>query len=1146
MDQTRAESPEPKIDRLILQLWQDYDQGELKPLSQYVAEHPEVASEIAREHLAIAETHSPRIDGQIAHYRLLAEIGRGGQAVVWMAEDTKLDRKVALKIIRDFGPDRHHLLERFQREASITSRLEHPGICPIYETGFHGDLPWISMRYVEGETLANWIARTSGRKTGRDPHECEAGPDRRTLLETVRIVESTARSLHAAHEAGIIHRDIKPGNIMLTEDMEPVVLDFGLAAEEDRGGPSLTMTGDLLGTPAYMSPEQIASKRIPLDRRTDVYSLSVVLYEMLSSRRPFQAISREALFQMILSKEPEDLRRLNRDLPRDIRVVCESGLRKDRDHRYETALDLAEDLRRFREGEPVMARKVGILGRAWRWSCREPIMAALSMTLIVVLLAMSALIASHVSNAREVNEATERNRINQAESQLASASLRLASGDRRGAIAVLQTVIDSEACLYEATATKALLLVRLGESDRALATLKRHASALSATFAEQLIQQQVRAEAQNALISDLPDFDTLTPDAPIDHFLLAVTAVDSLRSKSHRWKSINPSLARYALRHATIAILKSRRGRLNFLTLRADAAAASNDAAAARETAHALMHNWPSNLAALKIAGFALLNAGTKEDLEESRRHLIKAREMEPNDPNVHYILGCVEATLRKPTEAIRSLRRTVALDSDHAAAHEQLGRCLWTLDRHEEALNAVERAVASAPLSPRYIVTKGRFLSVLGRNQEAYDALSKAVALNPKHIEAHFNRSIVLSQLGNDVEALRSASIATSLAPKDGQIIGHYGTLCIKYGDRDKGIALLRRSVDIDPTSVSTWNDLGYALLKAGRVEEAEFTYQNAVKTDASHVLSLLGLGRARQALGRVNDAISTFRRAIAVAPQNARAHRLLGSALRRSEEHEKAVNCYKSALRIDPSYIAAHVDLGCAFDDVGLLELAMRSHNRAIEMDARNEAALMNCGFTLIKLGSYRKATASLRLAESGASSPESRKRLTALLRQFRSRAEREEEISRHLLEMDNIQGIKRGELLDFARVALQDNLLFMSSALYERALTSSPPLQVTREDLRRGIQAQLRAGIELKLPSKSQSRSHRMTALAWLRKDLETLRKWKEENRISRRRLKWEVERWISWPLFEALIDLPADEDRQWNKAQAALKTLAESLE
>ena len=339
--------------------------------------------------------------GKIGHYKILREIGRGSQGHVFLAEDIRLARRVALKVLSTSFARSSENLRRFRREAEVASRVDHPGICSVYEAGEADGHHFIAMRYVHGETLAHRLVaqrssppradgetvvlasspRGEAREENKEAGERDERPaptvmlDHAEIIKTVHLMERAARALHAAHESGLIHRDIKPGNIMITKEGRPVILDFGLARSEDSDFQSLTQSGDLLGTPAYMSPEQLSSHRVPVDRRTDVYSLGVTLYECVTLNRPFDATSRETLYRKILSAPLADPTRINPKIPRDLKVVIETAVEKDRDRRYKTALELAEDLRRVRLYEPIQARPAGALLRFRRWTQRNPVLA---------------------------------------------------------------------------------------------------------------------------------------------------------------------------------------------------------------------------------------------------------------------------------------------------------------------------------------------------------------------------------------------------------------------------------------------------------------------------------------------------------------------------------------------------------------------------------------------------------------------------------------------------------------------------------------------------------------------------------------------------------------------------------------------------
>ncbi len=379
----------------------DLEAGRTHELAHYLARYPGFEEAIAREFLTLRATNasddSPstpavHVDGEerrLGPYRLLRELGRGGQGSVWLAEDVRLARKVALKVLASrFETVSDDRRRRFRREAEVIARMEHPGICPIYDADIDADTPWIAMRYVEGSTLAQILGES---RRARDAAETpstrlEDSPDSEVTSEwppkraldvqrTLLLFERCARALHAAHEAGVIHRDFKPGNVIVTPDGKPVILDFGLARDEGSDQGSITETGDVFGTPAYMSPEQLRLASHELDRRTDVYSLGIALYEALTLERPFAHEAKAALYTAIQSDPPRDPRDLNDALSLDIKVVLETALAKERQHRYPSALELAEDLRRIREYEPIHARPAGWTLRLQRWARRHPALA---------------------------------------------------------------------------------------------------------------------------------------------------------------------------------------------------------------------------------------------------------------------------------------------------------------------------------------------------------------------------------------------------------------------------------------------------------------------------------------------------------------------------------------------------------------------------------------------------------------------------------------------------------------------------------------------------------------------------------------------------------------------------------------------------
>ena len=287
---------------------------------------------------------------RVGRFEVLALLGQGGFGSVYKARDPELDRVVAIKVPRPGAFGSSGDAERFLREARSAARLRHPGIVPVHEIGHERGLPYIVADFIDGTTLNDHMAH---------------GP--LGFRESALLVAQLAEALDFAHRHQVIHRDIKPGNVLLDRTGRPHLTDFGLARRNDEREITLTMDGQIVGTPAYMAPEQAAGDLARVDSRSDVYSLGVVLYELLTGGLPFRGTMRMLLHQ-VQHEEPRPPRRLNDRIPRDLETVCLKAMAKDPRRRYPSAGALAEDLRRFLKGEAVQARPVGRAERLWRQS----------------------------------------------------------------------------------------------------------------------------------------------------------------------------------------------------------------------------------------------------------------------------------------------------------------------------------------------------------------------------------------------------------------------------------------------------------------------------------------------------------------------------------------------------------------------------------------------------------------------------------------------------------------------------------------------------------------------------------------------------------------------------------------------------------
>jgi WD40 repeat protein/serine/threonine protein kinase len=396
-----AAVPEPERPALLAELVLleiDYRRlaGEHPQADEFLERFPVLSRVWVEEVLSRAATHEagalapggrapwPAAPG----FEILDELGRGGMGVVYRAWQVRLRRLVALKMVLAGEYASEQALARLRVEAEAVARLQHPNIVQIYEVGEHLGRPYFALEYVDGGSLANQLG---GKPVPARP--------------AAQLVETLARAMHYAHQQGIVHRDLKPGNILLARFREgkdsgpaapapdpwplkavPKISDFSLAKLLVGGGESQTQSGQMLGTPSYMAPEQAAGKTREITPAADTYALGAILYELLTGQPPFRGETHLDTAQQVVSLEPIPPRLLQPKAPRDLETICLKCLQKEPRKRYASAEMLAEDLRRFGAGEPIRARPVGAVERLWRWSRRNPLVASLTAAVAMLLI----------------------------------------------------------------------------------------------------------------------------------------------------------------------------------------------------------------------------------------------------------------------------------------------------------------------------------------------------------------------------------------------------------------------------------------------------------------------------------------------------------------------------------------------------------------------------------------------------------------------------------------------------------------------------------------------------------------------------------------------------------------------------------------
>ena len=787
--------PAPPEEALVA-AWEDAmarrERGEFDKAA-FRADHPGCADSVIRE-IAVLDRMRKKslrdfVPGQSAasalalgafgEYVLERELGRGGQGIVYLARDRALGRHVALKVLTEAAAQSDFVRQRFKREAEAASRLDHPGICSVYAIGEEKGIPFIAMRYVEGESLGERIDRQRAAR-GADPGAAPAsgssslGEARRVVFENVQIVEKAGRALHVAHEAGLVHRDVKPGNIAVTESGEPVLLDFGLAHDLSDDAPRLTASGYALGTPAYMAPEQLDGR--PVDRRTDTYALGVTLFECLTGELPFAAATRDQLCTKILHARAPNPRTLNPAVSRDLAAITEVALDKDPDRRYATAAAFADDLERVRTNQPIQARPPSTFVRLHRWAKRRPALAVLCAVLLVGVPSVSGLIAKQVANREKVREAEEKRLTDRVERLLEAGFLEASEvGDL-----ARTTEIFEEALRLRPNTPEALLglvgaLLPLRGVERALTTLNAREDLIDRHPELKRVRTWLRHKTNQEIDPAERAASEAPPKTALGFFVAAVLAKPACDS--------NDRVAfERALQYYYGALLRSPRPIYYFESLHM--AQHLGDRREIDRLVSAIESRYPESAEGARYIGNALANFDRR---------------------------GATEA-----------LRRATALQPDNARAQYDLSFSLWKSGEVDAACDSVRRAIELSPTWSNARCFYANLLLLKGDRASARRELERALDADPGHVECHYRLAALLTDVG-ELEAARDHAItAVELKPDAAPAHLALGRVQWRQRDHDGAITSYRRAIELNPNAPRALCNLALVLRDAGELAAA------------------------------------------------------------------------------------------------------------------------------------------------------------------------------------------------------------------------------------------------------------------------------------------------------------------------------------
>jgi serine/threonine-protein kinase len=793
----------------------------------------------------------------LGRYELRQELGRGGFATVYRAWDPQLRREVAIKTPRE--PWREPAWRgRFLREAQAAARLRHPAIVPIHEviddhTGDDHIGACIVYEYIPGPTLAEVL-----RDTQPAPRQCAAW--------VVRLAEA----LDYAHQSGIVHRDVKPANVLMDRDGQPMLADFGLAKQIE-GETVLTQEGDILGTPAYMSPEQARGDHALVDGRSDVYSLGVVLYQALCKQLPFQG-SGVGILQKILHDDPPAPTTVQPSIPADLETICLKAMAREPERRYASAAAFADDLQRYLEHRPIAARRTGAVGRLVRWCRRKPTQAALTAT-VVLLLAGAAGAGLWQQRQRALHHADLRAGVERAYTEASTLAkeaerLRHRPAEWRAFMnSALQAMQRAESQLAEhEEISDEQLRTRVHRLRRELDGEEKDRRMLERLdgilFRLASIDQ---AGIGYATRERLPEYDAAfreygipaieMPPARAAEWIRGRPQIvrDRLTDALYAWTGMaaaSPEQEHLAWMRAVLAEVCPEAWQQHVLK-----AVLDKDRAALEKLCGEADLDGPSPRLLDLLAG-ALWQAGAKD---QAVRFLERVHLHHGNDFWINHNLASLSAGLEPPQleQAVRYFTVAAALRPEDAGALCNLGVNLHRVGRMDAAALCFERAIAVNPTLALSYTNLANVLWAKGDLDGAVEQCHKAIAVAPKLPVAHFSLGIALAKKRDLPGASSAYRRAIELQPDYADVHCNLGVALQLQGDLDGAIAAYRSALRHNPKFAMAHNNLGEALVEAGDPAAALVHYRRALAIQGDYAQAWCGLGLALKQQGEFIEAL-------------------------------------------------------------------------------------------------------------------------------------------------------------------------------------------------------------------------------------------------------------------------------------------------
>jgi serine/threonine protein kinase/Flp pilus assembly protein TadD len=1054
-------------------------------------------------------------------FRILRPHAKGGLGEVFVALDTELNREVALKEIRDQFADDQRYRSRFEFEAEVTGGLEHPGIVPVYGLGHTPDgRPFYVMRFIKGDSLKDAVRRfhEAEKQPGRDP-----GRSALELRDLLGRFIDVCDAVAYAHSRRVLHRDLKPGNIMLGKFGETLVVDWGLAKALDRiepespierselplkpaSGSALepTLPGSAVGTPAYMSPEQASGQLDQLGPHSDVYCLGATLYHLLTGHAPCEALQVGEVYQKILAGEIPRPRSINPRIAPALEAICLKALALRPRNRYESAEALKADLGSWLADEPVTAWREPLRARARRWARRHrPAVTGAAVALLAGLigLAVAATIYLQQRQAQTSRLGLALREVNLLRSQAEADP----EGDPARWHAALQAVKRAEDLLGPLIDAASQRRVReLGDQVAAAvqaadrdATLLREVVDIRSALADDPGGSASDAAYTKAFGDAGIDIDGLGSDVaaaqirsrPPGVALALAAALDDWAGRRREARPRDADAWKRLVATARAADPDETRDRLRQLWSQPDRKAQREPLLTLAKEADP--RGWPEQ--SLTRLAIALADAGEPNAAADL---LGRAQVEHPGDVWVNYGLArfLEEGHPPRTDEAIRfySVARALRPETAHSLAHALANR-----GRGDEAVVVFRDLTRRRYENGEHWLCLARLLKERGDRENSDAALRKAVAARR--------------------EAIR-------LKPDDAQAHSNLGHALRSQGKLDEAITEFRTAIRLKPDDTSAHQSLGAVLCDLVHdYVGAEAEFRTAIRLKPDDAEAEFSLGNALYGQGKLEEAIAAYRTAIRLKPDDAEAHYGLGLALDKQGKLDEAIAAYSDAIRLKPDYAEAHCNLGELLQNQGRFREALAEYRRGHELGSKRP------GWPYPSAQWVRQAELMVALES----------RLPAVLR-------------------GDDKPKDAGEGIDFADLAYKTKQFVPSARLYTESFRVDPKLA---EDMKSGNRYNAACAAALagagqgkdKPPLDEKDKAYwRKQALDWLRADLAHWTNQAETGEPQAKALVWQkLQRWKADPDLPSICDeaalkaLPEDEQKACRALWAEVDALLDKV-